>query len=370
MVADACEDSDNHDVVNDGLDDPDVVDAGPDKLGAAEDEIKADANLRKILLQHTWCQLAEAAKQDGSITDLDLMGTACVTEDECEDFANFLAEDQTFQALDISHCHLNNKFAAIIGGGMCSNKSIRSFCIGGNGIGDDCCDAISKMLQSNGALAFVDLSGCEIKEVGARLLAAGLAGNKGALTQLDLGGNSIGDLGAEAIAEVLGTLHEGFRQLDLVHNGITEIGAHHLADAVKQSRHLERLRLSSNIIGDAGALHFAAAIRNNPKTCILDLCDNKITYMGKGYLEAASDAVGRPMHLTKLELNQMEPPKQETDSAEAPRRPPGARTWRRRCGHALRLVRCGRRWRPMVPLAEQIEGSIGSYPEPRAGAPA
>mmetsp|Transcript_24227 Transcript_24227/g.41437 ORF Transcript_24227/g.41437 Transcript_24227/m.41437 type:complete len:369 (-) Transcript_24227:104-1210(-) len=366
----APEDSDNHDVVDDDLGDDGVVDQDLGNLDAVEDEIKSDAKLRKLLLEHTWCQLAEAAKQDGGITDLDLMGTACVTEDECEDFANFLAEDYTFQALDISHCHLSSKFATIVGAGMCSNSSMKSFCIGGNALGDDCCEAMGKMLQSNRVLACVDLSGCEIREEGAKLLAAGLAGNKGALTQLDLGGNSIGDVGAEAFAEVLGTLHEGFRQLDLVHNHITEVGAHHLAEAVKQSKHLDRLRLNSNRIGDAGALHFAAAIRNNPKTCALDLCDNKITYMGKGYLEAASEAVGRPMDATNLQLNPMDLPKSES---EAPRRPSATRMWGRRCGHVLRLVRCGRRWRPFVPLAEQVDGPTGTasrFPEPKAGAAA
>lgn len=323
-----------------------------------EKELQELGELRKMMMQHTWVELAEIARE-GNVQQLDLMGTFCKEQDKCQEFADYLAKDSNLLALDLAHTSLSEKHAEILINGMCKNEFMKSFIVGGNYLGKECCAAVSNLLKENRSLEILDLGGSDIDHEGARILAEGLLTNSGSLTTLDLGGNHIGNEGAKAFGEVLKRCHQNFNLLDLVSNDITEIGAHHLAEAVKECENLGKLRLNSNKIGDTGALHFAAAIRNNPKTCLLELCDCDITMMGKGYIDAATEATSRPPEATDISSNIWDKPARQESSSEEEEEEPPRISCRKRAGAGLgrvfRAVRCGRRWRPSVPLAEQVE---------------
>mmetsp|Transcript_129213 Transcript_129213/g.234755 ORF Transcript_129213/g.234755 Transcript_129213/m.234755 type:complete len:360 (-) Transcript_129213:21-1100(-) len=336
---------------------PSVEDEDNDLLDLLEKEDEAQNNAKDMMdmiNSLTWEDLVQLA-QDENSEDLELLGVTCKSQAECEFFGRWLTEECAFRSVDISQCTLSATYAGILSDAMCGNSKAKNFAMGGNDLGNDCCEAVAKLLKENKTLESVDLSGNEIKAEGGRTLAAGLKLNGGSLTLLDMGGNQLGDQGAKAFAEVLHSCHENFKHLDLLSNNITEAGAHYLAHAVEHCEHLEILRLDANVIRDTGALHFAAAIRHNPKTCKLTLCTNEITFVGKGYIDAASEAVGRPADMTDLDNNPTDlPPPPEPEVIRE------RKTLRKRCGlglaYVFRAVRCGRRWRPLVPLAEQIDG--------------
>lgn len=334
--------------------DPDIAELP----GKGHPDYNEDQAVKDMINKITWQDLVEMALDEES-ESLELMGIACKSTAECKEFARWLSKECPFRSVDMSQCWLTATQAGIICQAVSSNTTMKHFSISGNDLGNDSffTEAAEKLLKENNILESIDFSGNELQAEGAKNIAEGLKANGGALTLLDLGGNKIKDEGAKAFAEVLASCHENFKHLDLLSNHITEAGAHHLAHAVEHCEHLEILRLDSNVIRDTGALHFAAAIRHNPKLCKLTLCSNEITFVGKGYLDAASEAVGRPADMQDVSNNPTDIPA-PPDPAEVRREP---KTLRKRCGLGLaqifRAMRCGRRHRPNDPLAEQLAGN-------------
>ena len=117
---------------------------------------------------------------------------------------------------------------------------------------------------------------------GARLIldAAGSGLTLRALSLVGTSGFTLGDAGARALAELA---PDSLRELALCRQGISDAGARALASSAL-STHLERLDLSDNLIGDAGARALSGLLREGRR---LDLSGNRVGSPGAYALHAA-----------------------------------------------------------------------------------
>jgi len=91
-----------------------------------------------------------------------------------------------------------------------------------------------------------------------------------ALETLDLTGNNIGDAGAEMLAVVL-ERNTALKELKLESNGIGSEGAAKLATALETNSALTTLDLKDNNIGDDGVSKLATALETNAALATLKL---------------------------------------------------------------------------------------------------
>ncbi len=108
-------------------------------------------------------------------------------------------------------------------------------------------ESLAKMLASNATLTTLDLSGAGISSSGAMLLAQVLTKDNTSLARLDLTYCDIADVGAEHLANMLKT-NTPLESLDLCDNNITSMGITHLAEALKHNTTLKVLRLDGNTL--------------------------------------------------------------------------------------------------------------------------
>jgi Ran GTPase-activating protein (RanGAP) involved in mRNA processing and transport len=130
--------------------------------------------------------------------------------------------------------------------------------------------------------------------VGPMLTRTCWAGN-GVLRSLDISTNGIGDDGAIAIAESL-KINAALTSLDLHACSIGDKGATALADMLADNFTLETLNLKANYINDAGAIALAkAAAKSRGLRCLMT-SSNDIEDEGK---EALQDAFNQNDRLTE-----------------------------------------------------------------------
>ncbi|KAG0196550.1 hypothetical protein BGX28_009996, partial [Mortierella sp. GBA30] len=154
----------------------------------------------------------------------------------------------------------------------------------------------SKRLSHFPKISFEVLWGiCEEKEV--RRLAETLKTNS-TLTTLDLSSNSIGENGAIALSEALKT-NSTLTTLHLKRNSIGDNGAVALSEALNTNSTVTTLNLSYNSIGDNGAVALSETLKTNSTLTILDLRNNSIRDDG---VVALSEALKTNSTLTTLDL--------------------------------------------------------------------
>ena len=139
----------------------------------------------------------------------------------------------------------------------------------GNAIRAEGATALGKGLKENKSLEKLDLSGCSISATGAQGLAEGLSSS--ALKELVLSSNKIGNAGAVALGASLKGNHR-LKELQLYYCGIEAAGARGLLEGLME-RHsaLTRLDLVMNPIQDEDkrALQSSAKQRQKPLTLLV-----------------------------------------------------------------------------------------------------
>ena len=172
----------------------------------------------------------------------------------------------------MENCGIGAAFCRSIGRGICNAHELRRSQILQSEDGTDCC-------LYNGRPSILRIGGNPaIGDAGAVALAAafrmttsddtdGEGDNGRIMEELDLSSCNIGDVGAEAIALALASNPSSLKRLDLSSNKITDVGAIALGRALIESRErtssfaLDQIILDNNVlIGDEGAAALAKAM--------------------------------------------------------------------------------------------------------------
>ena len=144
----------------------------------------------------------------------------------------------------------------------------------------------NKMTDSTLNLAFeyghiesLDLSSKNISNAGVEALVAQALHHNSTLNKLYLSKNSIGDAGAVALAQALHH-NSTLKDLDLSNNSIGDAGAVALAQVLHHNSTLKDLDLPNNNISDAGAVALAQVLHHNSTLERLYLSNNSISDAG------------------------------------------------------------------------------------------
>ena len=185
----------------------------------------------------------------------------------------------TLEHVDLTYCSIGPVGAQHLAQALCVNTSVKTLKLIYNPLGDERAKALAEMLGGNGAensgtvnttLEHVDLSSCDIEQLGAQHLAQALCVNKSVKT-LKLIYNPLGDEGAKALAEMLGgngaessgTVNTTLEHVDLSSCDIEQLGAQHLAQALCVNKSVKTLKLIYNPLGDEGAKALAEMLGGN-----------------------------------------------------------------------------------------------------------
>ena len=198
--------------------------------------------------------------------------------------------------LALDGCNLTALAAeAVVNSTLVAGSPMRALTLARNAIGADGAKAIARQLAYSDQLSMLQLSETALTPAGGELLAESLGNGAGAgLEELALDQSDIGDAGAIALGQALARASGAkLRLLDLSGNSIGQIGGasfgRSLAEAEDGTRAdgLRELYLSSNDLGDDGAIAIAAALERRTHLYELSLHDNAILRTGARAIERA-----------------------------------------------------------------------------------
>ncbi len=133
------------------------------------------------------------------------------------------------------------------------------------------------LIINNPNFTSLEISSCKLPANYSEILQQALQKAK-TLNSLIFFGNNIGDTGAIAFAKLVAQRTD-VQKLRLGHNNITVAGVKGLAENLKNSS-LTELYLNENLIGDAGAPHLAAIIKQNDKLQKIHFGNNSLSKKG------------------------------------------------------------------------------------------
>ena len=156
------------------------------------------------------------------------------------------------------------------------------------------------LLRNNSAptLRSLNLECCEITDFGTNVIASALETNS-TLQKVDISENDFGLAGAAALAHVLRT-NSCLQELTLCQNNLTDACIEAFADALRVNSTLRIFNLALNDIMDHGAGRIAGALKHNSTLQDLDLSSNGIRNIGA---VALSQALLNTSGLRKLKMS-------------------------------------------------------------------
>lgn len=180
------------------------------------------------------------------------------------------------ETLDISKNEITTKGLSRIFSSLRSNSQLFSLNLERNNFSQGLSNNCLPFLSDNNQLKILNLSGCELKTEGVRMLSDGIAKNRG-LRSLLLSSNLIDDIGVEGIANGVAR-NQTLKILDLSNNCIKNRGGIALASAFKINQTLEELNLKENNIKDIAGQLFSEVSRCNTNILKLNLEMNQINF--------------------------------------------------------------------------------------------
>ncbi|CAM9391754.1 unnamed protein product [Ectocarpus sp. 4 AP-2014] len=188
---------------------------------------------------------------------------------------NFIAKDTSVREVTVLCEDLSDDSIQSLGEALETNKTVEKLLLGGKELQEGAATALESVLKSPfSALQQLTSFNCGFRDVGAELLASGLACNN-TLQRLDLAYCDIGEDGAAAIACAV-HLHPTLSHLNLKNNAVGARGSAALADALRGNFVVRELMLGTNCVGSSGAGALAGALSENTALVYLDLGSNSI----------------------------------------------------------------------------------------------
>jgi len=178
--------------------------------------------------------LAEALKENQSVTSLDLEGSK-IKADGAKALAEALKKSKSLTSLNLWDNQIGADGAKALRVALEENQSLTSLVLTGNKIGANGAKELAEALKKNKSLTSLSLLGNQIGDEGAKALAEGLIENQ-SLTSLDLWGNEIGAKGGTALVETLKE-NKFLTSLDLGNNQIGAKNIEALAEALKRNKY-------------------------------------------------------------------------------------------------------------------------------------
>jgi Ran GTPase-activating protein (RanGAP) involved in mRNA processing and transport len=236
-----------------------------------------------------------------------------LSRDNVQQFKAMLRRNTVLEDLAISHCALRSMGLAEIASALYRNTNIQGLDVSSNGL-DDLASAnsmrellrrnktitrlfidsnafgrniaavrcIADGLRSNTTLQVLDLSHCQLGDLGLSILAQCLGHQKRSLVDLNLSNNRITPYGIGALLDNATEALSGVTDLTLGHNPMFDEGATLLANALRLQMlpSLKCLRLHACSIDDDGFATLVSALEQNESLEIFSLGGNTFTTPG------------------------------------------------------------------------------------------
>ncbi|KIO24322.1 hypothetical protein M407DRAFT_77100 [Tulasnella calospora MUT 4182] len=206
------------------------------------------------------------AKNDN--IDRFLLGNNIVTDRGAEVIANFIRQDKEkpnggrIYNYYLAGNSISAQGIASLSDALAHDPVVTALWLKRNNLGPDGALALSNMLALNTRLEVLDLVNTNVGDAGAEHVFRALAQNpNSALRHLYFGTAGHGLATARAAATYLKSGHCKLRSLFLGLSRLGDEGAKLLAEGLRDQETIERLGLSSCLIGDVGAIALADALR-------------------------------------------------------------------------------------------------------------
>ena len=214
--------------------------------------------------------LASALEMNGSLEELNLSGNRAVTDIGLMALGESLKRNRALKRLDVSHCGIDDQ------GVLEMNGPLEEMNLSGNrAVTDIGLMALGESLKRNRALKRLDVSHCGIGDQGVKSLASVLEMN-GSLEEMNLSGNrAVTDIGLMTLGESL-KRNRALKRLDVSHCGIGDRGMMSLASALEMNSSLEWLNMSGNrAVTGFGLMVLGESLKSNGalKTVNISYCD-------------------------------------------------------------------------------------------------
>ena len=208
--------------------------------------------------------LASALEMNSSLEELNLRENVAVTDIGHMTLGESLKRNRALKRLDVSHCGIGDQGVKSLASALEMNGSLEELNLSWNGAGTGIgLMALGESLKRNRGLKTLNISRCGIDDQGMKSLASVLEMN-GSLEELNLSGNrAVTDIGLMALGESL-KRNRGLKTLNLSHCRIDDQGMKSLASALEMNGSLEELDLSGNVaITGIGHMALGESLKRN-----------------------------------------------------------------------------------------------------------
>ena len=242
---------------------------------------------------------SKALSEDGSsVASVDFSSNHHLTDTGVRSLAEMLRVNTTLKDLNLLHNYFYDDGVAALGEALRVNATLTRLVLSNNPAGDNGAASLAAALLVNTGLKDLQLRGTSIGLAGATALAEALMVNR-TLTSVDLGFNEdIRNAGAVKFAHMLED-NSTLRSLDLSACNINDLGANAIGQALQDNTALTSLDLSYNKLTDECLASIAAAMTRANAT-LLNLNLRRAAADAKALLEQSSD--GSRQVATELRL--------------------------------------------------------------------
>eukprot|EP00448_Togula_jolla_P015030 CAMPEP_0170588420 /NCGR_PEP_ID=MMETSP0224-20130122/10820_1 /TAXON_ID=285029 /ORGANISM="Togula jolla, Strain CCCM 725" /LENGTH=318 /DNA_ID=CAMNT_0010912135 /DNA_START=59 /DNA_END=1015 /DNA_ORIENTATION=+ len=161
-----------------------------------------------------------------SLEEIVLSSNVCDAEGVKGSFDEGLKKNKTLKSLYLAGCRLGDEgVASLCPGALSTHPALQHVSLGYNRLEHGAAASLNRMLATNKALRYLDLSGNALGPQGAKELVQGLKENKGKLQKLSLAQNTIRLEGTKALVDFFTSADgKNMEFLDLRHNYTTYKG--------------------------------------------------------------------------------------------------------------------------------------------------
>ncbi|CAL8074240.1 unnamed protein product [Calicophoron daubneyi] len=199
-----------------------------------------------------------------------------------------IERNATITWMDLSGNSMGAGGAMALAKGLKENTFVKTLLIRDNHLRKKGLEQLYSSLARHTTVKELDLSGNELGNASCGLIAELISSNR-VLVSLDISRNGIGSDGAEEFGDAIGS-NDTMEQLNISWNSIMGDGAIAVAHGLKENIHLKSCDLSWNAYSGKAAIELARAIRENERLIDLSVRGNRIQ-------DEAGEAFGQALYM-------------------------------------------------------------------------